>query len=97
MNIYVGNLSYQLSEDELKGLFEEFGTVTRANIIKDPATGRSKGFGFVEMESNEAGQEAIKKLDGVTAKDRQLKVNEARPKDDSRSSSRPQRRPNNRY
>ncbi len=86
MNIYVGNLSYQCSEDDLKDLFGEYGEVTSARIINDRETGRSRGFGFVEME-DEGGKKAIEALDNYDHQGRNLKVNEARPK-----TERPQRR-----
>lgn len=82
MNIYVGNLSYQLSDDELRQAFEQFGTVSSATIIMDKATGRSKGFGFVEMPDQASGEQAIKELDGADLKGRNIKVNEARPRTD---------------
>lgn len=78
--IYVGNLSYRWDNNELQQLFEQYGTVISAEIIMDRDTGRSKGFGFVEMESAEAAQAAIEALDGYDAGGRTLKVNEARPK-----------------
>jgi len=79
MNIYVGNLSYNLSEDELQGLFEEYGAVSSVKIIKDRETGRAKGFGFVEMEDDNEGQNAINELNGVELQGRAIKVNEAKP------------------
>ena len=80
MNIYVGNLSYQLSEDDLRGAFEEFGEVTSARIIFDRETNRSKGFGFVEMSEDDAARAAIEALDGTELGQRTLRVNEARPR-----------------
>ena len=80
MNIYAGNLSYDLSEDDLKGAFEEFGEVTSAKIISDRYSGRSKGFGFVEMSSDDAAKAAIEALSGKELSGRTLVVNEARPK-----------------
>ncbi len=82
MNIYVGNLSYQMTNEELQGLFEQFGEVSRVNIIKDRETGRSKGFGFVEMVEEVAGKKAIEALDGEESNGRNLRVNEARPRED---------------
>ena len=82
MNIYVGNLSYQMTEGDLEEAFAEFGSVTSARIITDRDTGRSKGFGFVEMAEKSEGEEAIKKLDGKDFNGRNLKVNEARPRED---------------
>ena len=80
MNIYAGNLSYDLSEDDLKGAFEEFGEVTSAKIISDRYNGRSKGFGFVEMSSDDEAKAAIEALSGKELGGRTLVVNEARPK-----------------
>ncbi len=80
MNIYVGNLSYEVTEDDLKQMFEEYGSIVKAIIIKDRETGRSKGFGFVEMNEQEDGKKAIQELDGTPVKDRNIKVNEARPR-----------------
>jgi|TARA_B110000014_G_scaffold14706_1_gene9823 RNA recognition motif-containing protein len=80
MNVYVGNLSYDLSEDDLKQAFEEFGEVTSAKIISDRYSGRSKGFGFVEMTSDDEGKAAIEALSGKELSGRTMVVNEARPK-----------------
>ena len=85
MNIYVGNLSYEVSEEELQQEFMAFGEVTSASIIKDQYSGRSRGFGFVEMPSKSEGEAAIAGLNGKTLKDRALTVNEARPRSDKRS------------
>jgi len=82
MNIYVGNLSYGTTDNELEELFAAFGTVTSAKVITDKHTGRSKGFGFVEMEEKDAGESAIKDLDGKDVGGRNLKVNEARPREE---------------
>ncbi|RLD09727.1 MAG: RNA-binding protein [Chlamydiae bacterium] len=82
MNIYVGNLSYGTTDKELEEIFGAFGTVTSAKVITDKYTSRSKGFGFVEMEDKEAGEAAIKDLDGKEVGGRNLKVNEARPRED---------------
>ena len=84
MNIYVGNLAREASEDDLRQAFEEFGQVTSAKIITDKFTGDSRGFGFVEMSDNTEGQAAVAGLDGKDLKGRTLKVNEARPRDDNR-------------
>lgn len=83
-NIYVGNLSYQLSDDDLRDAFEAYGEVASAKIIMDRDTGRSKGFGFVEMPDDAAAEEAIKQLDGQDLKGRNLRVNEARPREPRR-------------
>jgi RNA recognition motif-containing protein len=82
MNIYAGNLSREVTEDELRQAFEEFGQVEKATIIKDKYSGESKGFGFVEMPSKEEGQSAIDNLNGKELKGRTLNVNEARPRTD---------------
>lgn len=81
MNIYVGNLSYKVSDQELEEIFAEFGDVTSAKVIKDRETGRSKGFGFVEMADESEAQEAINELDGAEINGRAVKVNKARPKE----------------
>ncbi len=80
MNIYVGNLSYDVTEEELRATFEEYGQVTTATVIKDKYTGRSKGFGFVEMAEAEAAKKAIEALNGKEYRGRTVKVNEALPK-----------------
>ncbi len=82
MNIYVGNLSWGVSDQDLRELFEAFGQVDRANIIKDRETSRSKGFGFVEMSDDASGQKAIEEIDGKEVDGRNIRVNEARPKED---------------
>jgi RNA recognition motif-containing protein len=79
-NIFVGNLSFNTSEDELRQMFEPFGQVDRVSIMTDRDTGRSRGFGFVEMTSNEDGEKAIAGLNGSQVGGRTLNVNEARPK-----------------
>ncbi|MFC1670180.1 RNA recognition motif domain-containing protein [Spirochaetota bacterium] len=79
-NIYVGNLPYSLSEDSLRQLFEEYGEVVSSKIISDRNTGRSKGFGFVEMSESSSGDEAIEKLNGTEVDGRNIRVNKARPK-----------------
>jgi RNA recognition motif-containing protein len=83
INIYVGNLSFDASESELRGLFEGYGEVGTAKIITDQFTGRSRGFGFIEMTNREEGLKAIQELDNRDLKGRSLKVNEARPKTNS--------------
>jgi RNA recognition motif-containing protein len=80
MNIYVSNLGFNMQDDDLKKLFTEYGTVTSAKVIMDRETGRSRGFGFVEMGNDIAAQKAIKELDGKMADGRPIKVNEAREK-----------------
>ncbi len=81
MNIYIGNLSYKVSDQDLTEVFEEFGDVISAKVIKDRETGRSKGFAFVEMENEEDAQAAIEELDGSEIDGRAVKVNKARPKE----------------
>jgi RNA recognition motif-containing protein len=82
MNIYVGNLSYRMTEDELREAFGAFGEVSSAKIIMDRETGRSKGFGFVEMPVQAEGEEAIKALNEKEFAGRNIRVNEARPRED---------------
>ena len=82
MNIYVGNLAFNVTEGELKQAFEDFGEVTSAKIIKDKYSGESKGFGFVEMSDGTEAQAAIKGLNEKELKGRGIKVNEARPPKD---------------
>lgn len=79
MNIYVGNLSYDVREEELKSMFDEFGEVETVKIIKDRFSGQSKGFGFVEMPSNSEADQAIKALNGRRMGERNIKVNPADP------------------
>ena len=80
MKIYVGNLAYRTNEDDIRNAFEQFGTVDAVDIISDRETGRSKGFGFVEMKNNDEAQAAIDAMDGKELGERTLKVNEARPR-----------------
>ena len=80
MNIYIGNLPYTITEDELKESFNSFGEVSSVNIITDRFSGQSKGFGFVEMPEDSEAEAAIKALDGQEIKGRNLKVNQARPR-----------------
>ncbi len=80
--IYVGNLPYTTNDDELGQLFAEFGTVVSARVITDRATGRSKGFGFVEMSTDEEADAAIKAMEGKDMGGRNLRVSEARPQED---------------
>lgn len=82
MNIYVGNLPYGLTDDELREAFTAFGDVTSAKVIMDRETGRSKGFGFVEMDDSKQAEEAIRVLDGQDLKGRPARVSEARPRED---------------
>jgi cold-inducible RNA-binding protein len=80
--LYVGNLSYGTTDSDLQRMFEEFGTVQSAQVIMDRASGRSKGFGFVEMGSDQEAQAAIKALNGKDMDGRALTVNEAKPRED---------------
>ena len=82
MNIYVGNLSYRMSDSELEALFAKFGQVKSAKVIMDRETGRSKGFGFVEMETSIAGNEAIEALNDSDSEGRSLRVNEAKAREE---------------
>jgi len=80
-NIYVGNLAWQSSADDLLALFQAHGQVSRAQVITDQATGRSRGFGFVEMENDAEAQKAIEALNGQEFQGRPLTVNEAKPRE----------------
>jgi len=80
--LYVGNLSYGSTEDQLRELFLSAGDIASVTIIIDRETGRSKGFGFIEMETDEGAEEAIKKFNGYELERRALTVNEARPRED---------------
>ena len=80
--LYVGNLSFNTSAQDLENMFAEAGTVQSANLIEDRETGRSRGFGFVEMSSKEEAQAAIAAFDGKEIDGRNLKVNEAKPRED---------------
>ena len=80
-NIYVGNLSFDTTEDSLRGLFAQAGTVTSCNVIMDRETNRPRGFAFVEMSSDAEAQKAISELDGKDVDGRALKVNEAKPRE----------------
>lgn len=80
MNIYVGNIAFSMTEDDLRQAFEAYGEVSRATILKDKMTNRSRGFGFVEMPSQEEGQKAIQELNGKEMNGRALNVSEARPR-----------------
>ena len=80
-NIYVGNLSYDTTDDSLSNAFAQYGSVLSARVITDRMTGRSRGFGFVEMEDNGEAQAAISALNGSSLDGRDLKVNEAKPRE----------------
>jgi cold-inducible RNA-binding protein len=82
MKLYVGNLSFQTSSDDLNQLFAQAGTVESAAVVEDRETGRSRGFGFVEMSSKEEAQKAIEQFNGKEMNGRNLNVNEAKPRED---------------
>ncbi len=82
MKLYVGNLAFQTSSEDLQQLFAQAGTVQSASVIEDRDTGRSRGFGFVEMASKEEGESAISQFNGKEFNGRNLTVNEARPRED---------------
>jgi RNA recognition motif-containing protein len=84
MNIYVGNLSYGMSEDELRDAFGAFGAVSSVKILMDRETGRSRGFGFVEMPNQSEAETAIAQLNGKDVGGRALRINEARPREQRR-------------
>lgn len=90
VNIYVGNLSFSIGEDDLRNMFEAYGKVDRASLVTDRMSGRSKGFGFVEMPNDAEAHAAISSLNEMETQGRKIIVNEARPRED-----RPPRR--NRY
>jgi RNA recognition motif-containing protein len=87
MSIYVGNLSYQVSQEDLSAVFADYGTVKRVHIPSDRETGRPRGFAFVEMESEADEDKAIETLDGAEWMSRELKVNKARPRENRNSFS----------
>ena len=87
MNIYVGNLPYSTTEDELREAFNQFGDVASVSIISDKYTGRSKGFGFVEMDNDSEAEDAIQALNETPMQGRNIRVNQAKPREE-----RPQRR-----
>lgn len=83
MRLYVGNLPYSVNQAKLEEIFSPFGTITSASVITDKFSGRSKGFGFVEFDSDDAAKEAIAKLDGTEIDGRAMRVNEAKPREES--------------
>ena len=87
MNIYVSNLSFNVQDEDLREFFTPYGEVTSSKIINDKETGRSRGFGFVEMSDDEASKKAIAELDGATVEGRTIKVMEAKPKTEKSSGS----------
>lgn len=89
MNIYVGNLSWSMTDEDLSALFTDHGTVTSAKILKDKMNGRSKGFGFVEMEDDEAAKAAIAALNEQEIQGRKLIVNESQPRPEGEYRKRP--------
>lgn len=92
--LYVGNLSYDVTQEQMRELFGQAGEITEVTIITDRETGRSKGFGFVEMTTSDGASEAIKRFDGYNMDNRSLKVSEARPREERSSSNfRQDRRP----
>ena len=82
MNIYVGNLSYKMGDKDLEAVFAKFGAVKSAKVIMDRDTGKSKGFGFVEMVDSASGSQAIEALNGNECDGRSLRVNEAKPREE---------------
>ena len=92
MNIYIGNLAYTVTEDDLRDTFSEFGKVESANIINDKFSGRSKGFGFVEMSNDGEAREAIESLNGKDLNGRTVTVNEAKPREERPREERSPRR-----
>ena len=87
MNIYVSNLSFNVQDEDLKSYFADYGEVSSAKVINDKETGRSRGFGFVEMPDDSAAQKAIAELDGATVDGRSIKVNEAKPREQRSSNN----------
>lgn len=88
MNIFVGNLSREVKDDDLRNLFETFGEIASVNVVRDKFSGESRGFGFVEMPAKASAQSAITGLNGKELKGRTLNVNEARARSDNRSGGR---------
>jgi RNA recognition motif-containing protein len=86
MSIYVGNLSYEVTQEDLNEVFKEYGTVTRVNLPIDRETGKKRGFGFVEMKTEEEEDKAIEALDGAEWMGRNMKVNKAKPRENDRGS-----------
>ncbi len=82
MNIYVSNLSFNVEDEDLKEFFAEYGEVSSAKVITDKETGKSRGFGFVEMSDDDAAKKAIAELDNATVENRNIRVMEAKPRED---------------
>ena len=100
MNIYVSNLSFNVQDEDLRSYFADYGEVSSAKVITDKETGRSRGFGFVEMSDDTAAQKAIAELDGATVDSRAIKVSIAKPREersDNRSNNRRSFASNNRW
>ena len=95
MNIYVSNLSFNVQDEDLKEFFTPYGEVTSAKVINDRETGRSRGFGFVEMSDEAASKKAIAELDGATVENRAISVSVAKPKEDRSSGGGGRRNYNN--
>ncbi|MDU1889205.1 MAG: RNA-binding protein [Dysgonomonas sp.] len=91
MNIFIAGLSYSINDNDLRDLFSEYGEISSAKVIMDRATGRSKGYGFVELEDNAAGQKAIDELNGAEYDGRTISVSEARPRTEGGGGDRPRR------
>ena len=97
MSIYVGNLNYEVTKEDLTTVFEEYGTVSRVSLPSDRETGRPRGFGFVEMSSDDEETKAIESLDGAEWMSRQLRVNKAKPRENSNSFAGGRNSRNNRF
>ena len=83
MNIYIGNLPFTMGEEDLREIFEEYGEVSSAKIVMDKLTGRSKGFGFVEMDDDDTAKKAIEELNNAEVGGRNIKVNESKPRENN--------------
>ncbi len=83
MNIYIGNLPFNMGEEDLREIFEEYGEVSSAKIVMDKLTGRSKGFGFVEMDDDASANKAIEELNNAEVSGRNIKVNESKPRENA--------------
>ena len=88
MNIYVSNLSFNVQDEDLRSYFADYGEVSSAKVITDRETGRSRGFGFVEMPDNAAAQKAIDELNGATVDGRSIKISEAKPREERSNNNR---------